>query len=59
MNDRMDHDAADSPEYFFIGSPVKDHPEKAQKSNPINYVSRSNPLMLLISCPRSANELRS
>jgi len=51
MNDvkgRMDHDAADSPESLFIGAPIQDHPEKAQKSNPINYVSRSDPPMLLM-----------
>ncbi|MDE0769676.1 MAG: hypothetical protein OSB19_14960 [Opitutaceae bacterium] len=51
MNDvkgKIDHDAADSPESLFIGAPIQDHPEKAQKSNPINYVSRSDPPMLLM-----------
>lgn len=51
MNDvkgRMDHDAVDSPESLFIGASIQDHPEKTQKANPINYVSRSDPPMLLM-----------
>ena len=51
MNDvkgKMDHNAADSPESLFIGALIQDHPEKTQKANPINYVSPSDPPMLLM-----------
>ncbi len=49
MNDipgRIDHDAADSPESKFIGGPIQDHPEKAQRANPIRYVTSDDPPML-------------
>ncbi len=42
------HDAADSPESLFIGGPIQDHPKKAQKANPIAYVSADDPPMLLV-----------
>ena len=49
MNDipgRIDHNAADSPESMFIGGPIQEHPEKAQRANPIRYVSSDDPPML-------------
>ena len=49
MNDvpgRIDHDAADSPESRFIGGPIQEHPEKAQRANPIRYVTPDDPPML-------------
>lgn len=49
MNDfpgRIDHDAADSPESRFIGSPIQDHPQRAQRANPIRYVSADDPPIL-------------
>lgn len=51
MNDvigRMDHNAPDSPESLFIGVPIQDYPEKVQRANPITYVTRSDPPMLLM-----------
>jgi acetyl esterase/lipase len=51
MNDvtgGIDHDAANSPESLFIGGPIQDHPEKAQRANPVTYVSPSDPPMLLM-----------
>ena len=49
MNDfpgRIDHDAADSPESMFIGGPIQEHPEKAQRANPIRYVTSDDPPIL-------------
>ena len=49
MNDfpgRIDHDAADSPESRFIGVPIQQHPERAQRANPIRYVTSDDPPML-------------
>ena len=51
MNDfagRIDHDAAGSPESLFLGGPIQEHPEKAQKANPIAYVTPDDPPMLLM-----------
>ena len=51
MNDfegRIDHDAAGSPESRFIGAPIQEHPEKTQKANPIQYVTKDDPPMLLM-----------
>ena len=51
MNDvpgRIDHDAPDSPESLFIGGPIQENKELAQKANPITYVSPSDPPMLLM-----------
>ena len=49
MNDfpgRIDHDAAGSPESKFIGGPIQEHPEKAQRANPIRYVTPDDPPIL-------------
>ncbi len=49
MNDfagRIDHDAANSPESRFIGGPIQEHPEKAQRANPIRYVTSDDPPIL-------------
>ena len=49
MNDfpgRIDHDAAGSPESMFIGGPIQDYPEKAQRANPIRYVTSDDPPIL-------------
>jgi acetyl esterase/lipase len=49
MNDvpgRIDHDAAESPESLFIGSPIQQAKAKAQRANPITYISKSDPPFL-------------
>ena len=49
MNDfpgRIDHDAPESPESRFIGAPIQENKELAQKANPITYVSPSDPPIL-------------
>ncbi len=51
MNDfegRIDHNAAGSQESEFIGGPIQEHPDKAQRANPITYVSPDDPPMLLM-----------
>lgn len=51
MNDfegRIDHDAADSPESRLIGAPIQENVEKVAAANPITYVSKNDPPMLII-----------
>ncbi len=51
MNDfegRIDHDAADSPESMLIGAPIQENKEKVAAANPITYVSKNDPPMLII-----------
>ena len=51
MNDfegRIDHDAADSPESRLIGGPIQENKEKVAAANPITYVSKNDPPMLII-----------
>ena len=49
MNDfpsRIDHDSPDSPESKFIGGPIQENQQKAQRANPISYVTPDDPPML-------------
>jgi len=51
MNDlpgSMDHDAADSPESQLIGAPIQEHPELAQRANPIRYIGPRTPPFLIV-----------
>ena len=51
MNDfegRIDHDAADSPESRLIGGPIQENKEKVAAANPITYVSKNDPPMLIM-----------
>jgi acetyl esterase/lipase len=51
MNDfpgRMDHDAADSPESKLIGGAIQEHKDKAQRANPITYVTKDDPPFLIV-----------
>ena len=66
MNDfegRIDHDAADSPESRLIGGPIQEHKEKVAAANPIAYVSKNDPPMLImhgekdLSVPYNQSEL--
>jgi acetyl esterase/lipase len=45
---RLDHDAPNSPESRLIGGPVLDNPDKAQRANPIAYISASDPPFLIM-----------
>jgi acetyl esterase/lipase len=44
----MDHDAADSPESQLIGGPVQENKAKAQRANPITYVTPGDPPFLIM-----------
>ncbi len=66
MNDfegRIDHDAADSPESQLIGGPIQKNVEKVAAANPITYVSKDDPPMLImhgekdLSVPYNQSEL--
>ncbi len=49
MNDfpgRIDHDAPDSPESRFIGGPIQERKEEAQRANPIRYATADDPPIL-------------
>lgn len=51
MNDfpgRIDHDGAESPESRFIGGPIQQNKDKVAKANPITYVSKPDPPMLIM-----------
>jgi acetyl esterase/lipase len=45
---RLDHDAPNSPESRLIGGPVLDNPEKANRANPITYISDGDPPFLIM-----------
>ena len=45
---RMDHDAADSPESLLVGGPVQENKEACKRANPITYVSRNDPPILIV-----------
>jgi len=45
---RMDHDAADSPESILVGGPVQKNKEACKRANPITYVSRNDPPILIV-----------
>jgi acetyl esterase/lipase len=47
-NSRMDHNAPDSPESQLVGGTLQENKERAAKTNPIVYVSRDDPPMLLV-----------
>ena len=66
MNDiegRIDHDAADSPESLVIGAPIQENKDKVALANPITYVSKNDPPMLImhgekdLSVPYNQSEL--
>jgi acetyl esterase/lipase len=45
---RFRHDAADSPESKLIGGPIRDHPDKVARANPVTYVSPGDAPFLII-----------
>jgi acetyl esterase/lipase len=44
----MDHDAADAPEAKLIGGPIPQNKDKAQRANPITYVTKDDPPFLIV-----------
>ena len=44
----IDHDAADSPESQLIGGPIQENKERAQRANPIRYISPDDPPFLIV-----------
>ncbi len=44
----MKHDAPDAPESKLIGGPIQENPPKAQKANPITYVTKDDPPFLIV-----------
>jgi acetyl esterase/lipase len=47
-NSRIDHNAPDSPESKLVGGAIQEHQALAAKANPITYVSKDDPPMLLV-----------
>jgi acetyl esterase/lipase len=43
----IDHDAADSPESMLIGCPIQTCPDKVERANPITYVTRVDPPLMI------------
>ncbi len=60
---KIDHDAADSPESLLTGAPIQNVPEKAERINPIRYVTSDDPPFLIMHgdrdylVPRQQSEL--
>ena len=51
MNDtpgRMDHLAPDSPESEWLGGPITELPDLVRKANPITYIDKDDPPILII-----------
>ncbi|HVM59459.1 MAG TPA: alpha/beta hydrolase [Verrucomicrobiae bacterium] len=44
----LDHNAATSPESRLVGGPVQQNREKAERANPIKYVTRDGPPFLIV-----------
>jgi acetyl esterase/lipase len=44
----MRHDAADSPESKLVGGPIQENKDKAQRANPIAYVTKDDPPFLIV-----------
>lgn len=44
----MQHDAADSPESKLVGGPIQQNKQACQRANPITYVSRDDPPLLIV-----------
>lgn len=45
---RIDHEAADSPESRLVGGPIREHPDRVARANPITYVSPDDPPFLIV-----------
>ena len=54
LPDRMGHDSPDSPEARLIGGPIQENKEKAARANPITYVTKDDPPLLILHGDRDA-----
>lgn len=48
LDSRIEHNAPDSPESLLIGGQLTEYPERAERANPITYVSPDDPPFLLM-----------
>ena len=48
LPDGLVHDAPDSPESKLVGGPIQEHKDRVAKANPITYVSKDDPPLLII-----------
>ena len=48
LPDGLVHDAPDSPESKLVGGPIQEHEDRVARANPITYVSKADPPMLII-----------
>ena len=46
--DGLVHDAPDSPESQLVGGPIQEHKDRVARANPVTYVSKDDPPMLII-----------
>jgi acetyl esterase/lipase len=47
-NSKIDHDAPTSPEAKLIGGPLQSNKEKADRANPVKYVTKDDPPFLIV-----------
>jgi acetyl esterase/lipase len=45
---KLDHDAAGSPESLLVGGPIQENRDKVARANPISYVTKDDPPFLLM-----------
>lgn len=48
LPDGLVHDAPDSPESKLVGGPIQEHEDRVARANPITYVSKADPPILII-----------
>ena len=48
LPDGLVHDAPDSPESKLVGGPIQEHDDRVARANPITYVSKDDPPILII-----------
>ena len=48
LSDGLVHDAPDSPESKLVGGPIQEHEDRVARANPITYVSKDDPPILII-----------
>ena len=48
LPDGLVHDAPDSPESKLVGGPIQEHKDRVARANPITYVSKDDPPILII-----------
>jgi len=48
LPDGLVHDAPDSPESKLVGGPIQEHEDRVTRANPITYVSKDDPPILII-----------